>query len=88
MNTNDITLSTFGSAIAHVINYYATNYSPMQLNSFSYEALRFGVVNKVEDWNLIEEEWVPTFTKLFLDLSDNRMNSFKVALMEYSSILH
>lgn len=88
MNTNNITLSDFGTAIAIVINYFATEYTPKEIYSFSPEFMRISTIEKVKRMNLIEDDFFPIFRNLFLDLSGYRMNSYKVAMMEYSSILH
>lgn len=88
MNTNNITLSDFGTAIAIVINYFATEYTPIEIYNFSPEFMRISTIEKVKQTNLVDADLFPTFKKLFLDLSDYRMISYKVAMMEYSSILH
>lgn len=86
--TNNYTLSYFGTAIAIVINYFATNFNPIEIMSFSPEFMRISTIEKVKMMDLIEKEEFPIFQKLFLDLSDYHINSFKNAMMEYSSILH
>ena len=86
--TNNYTLSDFGTAIAIVINYFATNFNPIEIMSFSPEFMRISTIEKIKEMNLIEKEEFHIFQKLFLNLSDYRINSYKNAMMEYSSILH
>ena len=86
--TNNYTLSDFGTAIAIIINYFATNFNPIEIMSFSPEFMRISTIEKIKEMNLIEKEEFHIFQKLFLNLSDYRINSYKNAMMEYSSILH
>lgn len=86
--TNNYTLSDFGTAIAIVANYFATNFNPIEIMSFSPEFMRISTIEKVKEMDLIEKEEFHIFRKLFLDLSDYRIKSYKHAMMEYSSVLH
>lgn len=88
IDTNKITLSDFNSSLAIIMSKIAAYWTPAQLLTFNYEFFRIKIIDIAKKNSLIEEEYLPIFMKFILDLSDNKVNSLKNALLEYSSVLH
>lgn len=88
MNTNNITISDFNSSIAMIFANIAGSYNPKQIISFPYEALRIMIIERVKKHFLIKDELMADFIHLILNLSDDKMNSLRNALCEYSSVIN
>lgn len=87
-NTNNITLNDFNGSLAMIISNIAGSYNPSQIISFSYEALRIMIINRAKNMDLVVEDHIGDFENLILNLSDDKMNSLRNALCEYSSVIN
>lgn len=86
MNTNNISISDFGSTIALVINKMAIMWTSSDIKTFTYEFLRIRLCDYGKP--LVESKYFDNYCGLILNLDDVKMESFKNAMIEYSKVMH
>lgn len=87
MNTNKLTLRDFNNQLAIIFANIAGTWNLPEIMSFTYEGLRFAIINRAKNMNLVPENQIEEFNNIILNLSDYKMQSLRTALGEYSSVI-
>lgn len=83
-------LNDYAIELAMVNANFCSTYLPNEIYSFTFEALRIVICNRIMNNNIVkmEQKDINTLIGFVLDFSDAKMITYRDALAKYSEILH
>lgn len=84
------TLNDYATELAMVNANFCSTYLPSEIYSFTLEALRILICNRIMNNNIIkmEQKDIDTLVGYVIEFSDAKMIAYREALVKYSEVLH
>ena len=83
-------LNDYAKELAMVNANFCSTYLPSEIYSFTNEALRFAISDRIKNNNIVkmEQKDIDILVSFVMDFSDFKMITYRDALVKYSEILH